>query len=340
MFHDQFATINADIVILPRIARYAGWAGQELSFPVEIATGGSAVEAGELLWICDDGTRGRIAVPAVAALSKTSAGTVSLTLAATSNRMMRIDFSLSVGGRTRATNSTEIAVYATRPSALRPRLAAADPQIAAFATGLGYEVVAASRADIVLTRSLDASDIAALQSGRRYVVFADGVDKTNRNLRVDQGPREQPFLPIVDETPGLPRGPDSLMPNITLIARHGTMWRGDWIAGFSWLRRNGPLAALPGGPLVDLSFASVIPHHVMAGFRNWEFGGPVHAGTMVGWVHKPAALIAERRVGRGGLVASTFRLFGAAALVDPVAATLFDALIGIATELRTDGEPA
>ena len=118
------------------------------------------------------------------------------------------------------------------------------------------------------------------------------------------------------------------------------MWRGDWIAGFSWVRRTGPLAALPGGPLVDLSFDRVIPHHVLAGFRSWEFGGPVHAGTVVGWVHKPAALIAERQVGRGGLVASTFRLFGDEALVDPVAASLFDALIAIAAAMVIDGKPA
>ena len=55
------------------------------------------------------------------------------------------------------------------------------------------------------------------------------------------------------------------------------------------------------------------------GFRAWEFGGPVHAGIVVGWVHKPVALIAERRVGKGGLVASTFRLFGSVPGADPVA---------------------
>ena len=88
----------------------------------------------------------------------------------------------------------------------------------------------------------------------------------------------------------------------------------------------------------DLSFDRVIPHHVMTGFRAWEFGGPVHAGIVVGWVHKPAALIAERRVGRGGLAACTFRLFGDAPLVDPVAASLFDAMIAIASAMAV--EPA
>ena len=336
VFHDQFATINADVVILPRIAHYSVWAGAEFSFPVEVATGGITLGATELHWRCDDGTSGRLPVPATPALSKAGAGTIRLTATASANRMMRIDFSLVEAGVTRATNSADIAVYVERPTTMRPRVAAADSQIAAFAKGLGYDIVPLAQADIVLTRALDASDIAALQAGHRYVIFADGEVKTQRNLRLDEGPREQPFLKIVDDTPGLPRGSESLMPNINLIARHGTMWRGDWIAGFSWLRRHGPLAALPGGPLVDLSFDRVIPHHVMTGFKSWEFGGPVHAGVVVGWVHKPAALIAERRVGRGGLVAATFRLFNDAPLVDPVAAALFDALIGIAAGMAIE----
>ena len=336
VFHDLFASVNTDTVILPRIAHYAAWAGQAFDFEVEVATGGLTLGPCTLHWRCDDGAAGQLDLAALSALSKDSAGTVRLVPLAASNRMMRIDFSLEVSGQVRATNSVEIAVYAARPAALRPKIAASDKTIAAFAKGLGYEVVPRAKADVVLTRALDAKDIAALQAGRRYVVFADGVTKTQRNLRVEEGAREQPFIPIVDDTPGLPRGPDSLMPNINLIARHGTMWRGDWIAGFSWLRRQGPLAAMPGGPLVDLSFDRVIPHHVMTGFKVSDFAGPVHAGIVVGWVHKPAALIAERRVGRGGLVASTFRLFNDLALTDPVAAALFDALIDLAQTMPVE----
>ena len=336
VFHDQFSTINADVVILPGIAHYATWAGQDFAFPVEVASGGTALDACDLLWRSDDGASGRLTLPAIAALAKGVAGTIRLTPVASANRMMRIDFSLVEAGQTRATNSVEIAVYAARPILPRPSVSTRDPTVAAFAQALGYAVVPGPEADIVLARSLNAADIAAMQAGKRYVVFADGANKTQRNLRVDEGPREQPFIPIVDDTPGLPRYSDSLLPNITLIARHGTMWRGDWIAGFSWVRRQGPLAALPGGPLFDLSFDRVVPHHVMAGFKNWEFGGPVHAGIVVGWVRKPAALIAERRVGRGGLVASTFRLFNDAALVDPVATILFDALITLATNMAVE----
>jgi hypothetical protein len=175
-----------------------------------------------------------------------------------------------------------------------------------------------------------------LQRGARYAVFADGSVGTNGNLRTDIPPREQPFMAIVDSVPGNVAGPESQLPNIALSARQGTMWRGDWIASFSWIRRDGAFASIPGGPMLDLSFDRVVPHHVMTGFRAWEFGGPVHAGLVVGWVHKPAALIAERRVGRGGLVATTFRLMSDPPGADPVAAALFDAIVVTGLEQATE----
>jgi hypothetical protein len=79
--------------------------------------------------------------------------------------------------------------------------------------------------------------------------------------------------------------------------------------------------------MFDLSFDRVVPTHVLGGFEPWEYGGPVQAGLVVGWVHKAAATIASRRVGRGGLVATTFRLLSDPPGEDPVAAALFDALV-------------
>ena len=243
------------------------------------------------------------------------------------SRMEKFSMRLVAGGRELARNEFEIALYPKRDMAGLPMVAAADPALANHAAGLGYNVVPAKDADVILVHALDAADIAALQNGARYVVLADGSVKTNGNLRTDASPREQPFMPIVDSMPGNVAGPESQLPNIALTARQGTMWRGDWIASFSWIRRGGAFASIPGGPLFDLSFDRVVPHHVMTGFRAWEFGGPVHAGLVVGWVHKPAVTIAERRVGKGGLVASTFRLMQDAPGDDPVAAALFDALV-------------
>jgi hypothetical protein len=118
-----------------------------------------------------------------------------------------------------------------------------------------------------------------------------------------------------------------------LVLRDGTLWRGDWIANFSWLRRSGAFATIPGGPLLDVSFDRVVPHHVLTGFRSWEYEGLIDAGVVIGWIQKPAATIARRQVGKGGLVATTFRLLNDAPGSDPVAAALFDGLVATAAGL-------
>lgn len=63
---------------------------------------------------------------------------------------------------------------------------------------------------------------------------------------------------------------DQHLPGIGLDERDGTIWRGDWIAGFCWVRREGHFAAIPGGPLFDLSVSDVVPHHLLAGFRVYK----------------------------------------------------------------------
>jgi hypothetical protein len=71
----------------------------------------------------------------------------------------------------------------------------------------------------------------------------------------------------------------------------------------------------------------VIPECVLIGFLPWEFEAHVHAGLFAGWIHKPVALIAERRYGKGRAVVTTFQLTTDAPGADPTATILLDALI-------------
>jgi len=334
VFHDRLAEVNADVVIVPRVARYAGTAGQDWSMGLVVASGGVALPPGALHW-SDGEAAGEIAFGGSAALAATDLGMLTLTLPqSAANRMLVLSLRLVCGGSEVARNQVDLALYAPRPATALPRVATRDGDLAGRARNLGYQVVPADQADVTLTHALDQTDIRAMQGGARYLVLADGTVKTEGNLRVEERGREQPFIPVVDDIPGVPVGAQFPLPNITLMARHNTMWRGDWIAGFTWIRREGVFADLPGGPLIDLSFSDVVPHHVLGGFSGWEFGGPVHAGVVVGWVHKPAALIAERPVGQGALVASTFRLTRSAPGADPVADALFDRLVALAATRR------
>lgn len=333
VFHDRFAEINADVVIVPKVARYSGRAGQNWGCDIAIASGGATLGAGILYWRAAD-LAGEIPFGGANPLTSTDLGHLSFTLpTVVANQMLTLSLELVVAGQLVQCNRVDIALYAERILESLPKVGSDDAGITARLTALGYAVVPMDQAEIVLTHALDHGAIRRIQGGGRCVVLADGSVKTQGNLRVEDPGREQPFIPVVDETLGVPIGPIFQLPNITLTARHGTMWRGDWIAGFSWIRREGAFATLPGGPLIDLSFSGVVPHHVMGGWPGWEFAGAVTAGLVVGWVHKPAVFIGEKRVGRGALIASTFRLMGTD---DPVADALLDALIIHAAQMPVD----
>ncbi|MGB8818710.1 MAG: glycoside hydrolase family 2 TIM barrel-domain containing protein [Rhizobiaceae bacterium] len=332
VFHDRFKSINTDLVIVPVIELYSASAGTPFKFTLKIATGGKSVPAGATLhWSLGDIAFGMVDVPATGSIDAISLGEMEIAIPESHlGGVENLRFALTANDTELGQNSVAISVYPKRETADFPTISSDDPNLAAFAAGLGYPIAPSGRGIIRLVHGLGKDHIADLQSGARYVVLADGSAKTNGNLRTDPPEREQPFIPIVDNTPGNPGGSESLLPNINLIARQGTMWRGDWIASFSWIRRSGAFASIPGGPMLDLSFDRVAPRHVMTGFRPWEYDGSVHAGLVVGWAHKLAALIGERRVGNGALIATTFRLTGDAPGFDPVAAALFDALVATA----------
>jgi len=94
------------------------------------------------------------------------------------------------------------------------------------------------------------------------------------------------------------------IPGIAIEPRAGTPWQGDWASSFGWHRFEN----IPTGNVVDFAFADLTPEHLIHGFSPRDFALDVFAGLFVGWVHKPIPTIARRRVGRGELLVSTFRL--------------------------------
>jgi len=65
---------------------------------------------------------------------------------------------------------------------------------------------------------------------------------------------------------------------------------------------------------------------VIHGFAPRDFALNVFAGLFVGWLHKPIPTIARKRVGRGELLVSTFRL-GKNLETNPLARYLFCQLL-------------
>jgi Glycosyl hydrolases family 2, sugar binding domain/Glycosyl hydrolases family 2/Glycosyl hydrolases family 2, TIM barrel domain len=94
------------------------------------------------------------------------------------------------------------------------------------------------------------------------------------------------------------------IPGIAIESRSGTPWQGDWASSFGWHRFD----SLPTNHTVNFAFADLTPAHVIHGFSPRTFALDVYAGLFVGWLHKPIPTIARKRVGRGELLVSTFRL--------------------------------
>ena len=94
------------------------------------------------------------------------------------------------------------------------------------------------------------------------------------------------------------------IPNIGVGPRRGTAWQGDWASSFGWHH----FGSIPSGNVVNFAFADLTPEHVIHGFAPRDFATDVYAGLFVGWLHKPIPTVARRRVGRGTLMISTFRL--------------------------------
>ena len=363
IFHDRFAEVNSDIVIAPLVGRWAHWCGEPVELGARIAAGGSSVPGGsKLVWRLDDARSGDGRVDGVAALA--TGPTLPIRFQATDdggNRTARLELLLEdPSGATLARNEVELSFYRKPERAGRPSVWSPDAKVMERLAALGYEASSRERADVALVRSIDPADVEAVRLGGRYLILAEGdevrdseaglynaaqprrMTPAGMSLRSDPPPREPPFIAAFDETPGIPVQRHHRFPGLGLVSRHNTIWRGDWIASFGWLRRKGAFARLPGGPLLDLSFDRVIPHFVLTGLRLWEYEARVHSGVTVGWVHKPAAYVVEKPFGRGKVVASAFRLFNDDPGVDPVATVLLDALIECAAAPAATGgrEPA
>jgi hypothetical protein len=96
--------------------------------------------------------------------------------------------------------------------------------------------------------------------------------------------------------------------NISVTARAGRPWQGDWANNMNWVRQDQMFGEIPTAGLVDFAFADLTPDHVIVGLNPRDFAADVHAGLFVGWIHHTVALIAERRFGNGRLLISTFQL--------------------------------
>jgi len=306
IFHDVFRSINADTIIVPKWTRLSYWSAETATVEVLIAHGAGAALSGAKLQITLD-SKLMVEIPDQAAGSVASLGKLSILLPQVQqNCIRRLNFDLfDADGTVLASNYLEVAIHATRkaPAPEMSVLWSQDPALRLRLEKLGYMVAVEPREEALWLCTHADADAGHVRRGGRMLVLPES---------------------DLSLTPYFPH-----WQNVRVQSRDGTLWRGDWASTFSWLRRGHAFEKLPGGPLLDEIFDRVLPTRVISGCNLLDFQARVHAGMVIGWVHKPVALTVERGYGRGRLVVSTFRLFRDAPGADPTATLLLDSLIAL-----------
>jgi hypothetical protein len=307
VFSDVFRNTNADTVILPRADAASYWAGDALRLELAIAHGAGEPLAGARVEVSIGDTRRLTDVPVIAAGDVAQLSPMEIRLPERQqSEICRLQFSLLArDGAVIAANTLDLSVLA-RPASMKARAAAWSPDadIRQALEALGCPA-APSLADagFAVARRHDAELADYVRAGGHLL------------LCVEDDMSLHPFFPHWQ--------------NVHVRERTGTPWQGDWASSFSWLDRSGAFGDLPGGPMLDLSFQAVLPRHVICGCNLLDFQARVHAGIVVGWIHKAAALLVERSYGTGRVVASTFRPFHHGAPGDPLAEVLARHLIDL-----------
>jgi hypothetical protein len=120
---------------------------------------------------------------------------------------------------------------------------------------------------------------------------------------------------------------------VDIRSREKNPWEGDWVSNYNWLKHEPLFSRIPrtsesplAGDLMDFQYYRVIPNQVMLGWSNERDFDDIFSGMVVGWVHSPASLLAQCRLGEGQLLATTLKLESALG-DDPVASLLMQNLV-------------
>ncbi|HYD99476.1 MAG TPA: glycoside hydrolase family 2 TIM barrel-domain containing protein, partial [Alphaproteobacteria bacterium] len=168
VFHEAFAAVNRDLVVLARVERWAYWSGEAIGIELAVATGMAALPEGATLEWSAGGAGGTVAVPPTGPMAAPRLGRIDLAAPALeAPGRLRIDFVLRDGGGAElARNALDVSVYPRLAGDPALRVHSPHPEILARLAALGYAAAArAEEADVVVVRSVDAADVEAIRLG-------------------------------------------------------------------------------------------------------------------------------------------------------------------------------
>jgi hypothetical protein len=284
-FYDLIGCLNTTDVIVPDAERVVYWEGEQCEvglvlshfLPDELL--GGRLEWQIDLWPEIGGAFEHIrAVPAQAI----AIGTIAFEVPPLAQSVrVRLELRLfDTSGQLVASNHQELYAFPRAAAALPDTIVWAPGALAEPLRGLGYRLAdEIASADVAVVDTITDDVRSYLQKGGR-VLWLDASSETSQTW----------------------------LGKLAVAPRKGHSWQGDWASSMSWIRQDRMFKDIPTGGLVDFAFADLTPEHVIVGLKTRDFAADVHAGLFVGWVHHGVALVAERRLGAGRLLASTFRL--------------------------------
>ncbi len=281
--------INQDNVVVLRPQVWSGNPGTLVEIQMETKGIDGAVADGEVVWSAGS-QKGTASVPS---------STIAITLEDPGMVTVSAEWHDSAG-KVLATNQVDIACLAQVKGSAGLRVVD-DSALALSLRGLGYMVSEGADAnlgdEVVVARTYTAELAALVQQGARLLLITDAATA---------------------------HAPDAApLPTGGIAPRAGTSWQGDWATSFAWVRKQGPLAALPGGPILEMEWAPIVADSVLLVPQPWMQREHSWAGLAVGWVHKVASMLMVMPYGRGKMAVTTFKLNADTLASNAVAQTLF-----------------
>jgi hypothetical protein len=310
-----FTSINQDNVVVMRPQQWSGRPGEHIRVELQAFGIDGPVREGTIEW-CAGSEQGRIPAPG---------GIVDVKLSAPGMVTVEARWCGSDGALI-AANAVEVACVAPTLSPVGLRVL--DDRSLALAIGdLGYRVgngsngKSGTRNPIWVTQRYTRRVQEAVQKGARVLLLADedfAVSMT-ASMSTTASAYISPAASAANRNIRLPAG--------AIAARKNTHWEGDWATSFSWLNKKGPFAALPGKPLLEMEYGDIMPDAVFAGLPAWAMVSHSWAGLALGWIHKPASLLATMPYGSGQLAVTTFKLNSQTLTNNVVAQALLDGIL-------------
>ena len=249
--------LNQDRVVVLRPMQWSGRPGEALDVMVQTMDVVSSQKGGMVVWQAGTQT-GELPAPA---------GKLSLVLDKPGVLTLYAKW-LAEDGTQLATNQVDLVCVSTELAPAKLRVIG-NAALANILRDLGYhvsegEAAGADEDEIFIASRYNSALATHVQSGGRVLLLAD--------------------IGQLDES-------DSALPVGNITPRAGTTWQGDWANSISWVKKQGPLAHLPGGPLLEMEWAAIMPDAVLTGLPSWLQRDHSWAGLVVGWLHKSVSLL-------------------------------------------------